>query len=115
MFTDDPAKYYLDIWGQHPASDAQARAAFGAEAVARHRAQAEDLAVQRRIDQAIDQAVAARDGQKTEEELRAERTAALRARAAKAVRKIEAKAQREADKQITRWLNETPVDTPTTA
>jgi hypothetical protein len=104
-FLDDPAKYYLDLWSRQPASPEQAVAAFGREAIAEHRRMAEDLAVQRWINDAADDAVRARDEQKTPEELREERTAALRAQAAKAVRKIEAKAQRAADKQLTHWLD----------
>jgi len=101
----DSHPYNRPLQVAYVASPEQAVAAFGREAIAEHRRMAEDLAVQRRINDAADDAVRARDEQKTPEELREERTAALRAQAAKAVRKIEAKAQRAADKQLTHWLD----------
>jgi hypothetical protein len=105
---DDPAKYYLDMNARVRASEQQARAAFGAEALSEHRRLAEDLAVQRRIDRAVDEAVAARDGVKSEEELREERRLTLKAKADKALRAIEKKTQRAADLMITRDLGEAP-------
>ena len=64
MYVDDPGRYFLDLFGKYPASEAQAVAAFGREEVARHRRQGEDLAVDRRISAAVDDAVRARDGVK---------------------------------------------------
>jgi hypothetical protein len=105
-FLDDPGSYYLDLWGRVRATEAQARAAFGPEALEQHRRDGEDLAQQRRIDQAVEEAVAARDGQKSPEELQAEKLAELRRKAAKAVRGMEQKAQRQSDKDLTRWLDQ---------
>jgi hypothetical protein len=108
MFLDAPGRYYRDLWGKHPATKAEAIAAFGAQEVTQHRAMAEDLAVDKRIADAVDQAVAARDGIKSEEELREERTASLRAQTARAIREHEKKTQAAADKMITRDLDALP-------
>jgi len=108
MYVDDPARYYLDMFGKYPASEAQAIAAFGREVVAQHKREAEDLAVDRRISDAVDDAVRARDNVKTPEELRAERTAELRERTVKAIREMERRSQRAADLMITRDLGEAP-------
>src|SRR5262249_33238128 len=59
MYVDDPAHYFLDMFGKYPASEAQAIAAFGREAVAQHKREAEDRAVDKRIAQAVGEAVAA--------------------------------------------------------
>jgi len=106
MFTDEPARYWRDMHGRYPATEQEARAAFGAEALEQHKRDAEDLARDRRIEQAIASAVEARDQTKTPEELQAEKLAELRRKAAKATRTLNAKAQRAADKDMTRWLDQ---------
>ena len=105
MHLDNPGRYWLDMFAKYPASEAQAVAAFGRKEVARHRVMAEDLAVDKRIERAIGKAVAQRDGVKSPEELRAERTAELRARAQKAIREQEKKSLAAADRQRTTWLD----------
>jgi len=107
MYVD--GRYFLDLFGKYPASEAQAVAAFGREEVARHRRQGEDLAVDRRISAAVDDAVRARDGVKTPEELAAEKLEEWRRIAARAIKEHEKKTQRAADLMITRDLGEAPL------
>jgi hypothetical protein len=102
MFVDDPGKFYLDIHGQQPASDAQAKAAFGIADFNRYRAQAVELDDDRRIEAAL----AATP--EPEAELTAKEE--LKARVRKLVREQEKRVQAEADRQRTSWLD---ADAPT--
>jgi hypothetical protein len=60
MFVDTPGEYWLDMLKHRRASDAQARAAFGPEAFNRHRQEGAALEQERRIEEAVAGAVAAR-------------------------------------------------------
>jgi hypothetical protein len=104
MFTDDPGRYWLDMFGKYPASDSQARAAFGADQLALHREQAADLAVQRRIDRAVDDAVAARDAEPESLKDKAQRIAKVEQ--TKWLRENARRIQAEADRQRTGWLDQ---------
>src|SRR5260370_23666659 len=94
MFTDSPGEYYLDFMKHRRATDAQAKAAFGLEAFQRHRQEGAALEQERRIEQAVDQAVAARDATEQSEE---QRKAELLAKAAKAVRNVQKQTPQAAD------------------
>jgi hypothetical protein len=102
MFTDDPGKFYLDIHGQSPASDAQAKAAFGVADFNRYRAQAVELADDRRIEEAL---AAAQEPAPEVTELEQKK-----ARARKLIREYERRIQHEADLALTADLG---LDTPT--
>jgi hypothetical protein len=110
MFHDDPGKYYLDTWGKYPATESQARAAFTPEEVARHKQAAEDLAQQRRIDQAVDQAVQARDQEPESLKDKANRIAKVEQ--TKWLRENARRIQAQADQAATRWLDEDRIPTP---
>jgi hypothetical protein len=97
MFVDDPGKFYLDIHGQVPASDAQAKAAFGIDAFNTYRQQAVELDDDRRIEAAL--------AQQTEPEAELTAKEELKARVRKLVREQERRVQAEADKQRTSWLD----------
>jgi hypothetical protein len=102
MFVDSPGEYWLDFMKHRRASDQQARAAFGPETFARHRAEGAALEQERRIEQAVAGAVAARDAEGLSEEQRRQE---LRAKAARAVRTVQKQVQAAADKAVTRWLD----------
>jgi hypothetical protein len=61
MFVDTPGVYWLDFMKHRPASDAQAKAAWGLEAFNRHRREGAEKAQEQRINSAVEQAVTARD------------------------------------------------------
>jgi hypothetical protein len=98
MFVDDPGKFWLDIHGQLPASDAQAKAAFGVAAFNRYRAQAVELDDDRRIEAAL-------AAQQPEPQPEVTAKEELKARVRKLVREQEKRVQAEADKQRTSWLD----------
>jgi hypothetical protein len=107
MFVDDPGRFYLDIHGQQPATDAQAKVAFGIEAFNRYRAQAVELDDDRRIEAAI------AEQQEPDAELQAK--VDLKAKVRRLVREQQKKVQAEADRQRTSWLdNEAPMPASTT-
>jgi hypothetical protein len=102
MLVENPGEFFLDDMCKRPATDDMARAAFGHADFAKYRHQAREVAGDRRIEQAV-AAVAASP---SPEQLRAERAAALRAKAEKALRQVQAETQRQADLMITRDLGE---------
>lgn len=95
MFTDDPGRFYLDVHGQQPASDAQAKAAFGIEDFNRYRAQAVELDDDRRIEAAL----------AAEPQPEPRPTDELKAKVRRLVREQEKRTQAEADKALTRYLD----------
>ena len=98
MFTDDPGRFYLDIHGQQPATDAQAKAAFGIADFNKYRAQAVELDDDRRIEDALAAA------QEPTPEVTAKED--LKAKVRRLVREQQKKVQAEADKQRTAWLDQ---------
>jgi hypothetical protein len=94
MFTDDPGRFYLDMHGQQPASDAQAKAAFGIEDFNRYRQQAVELDDDRRIEAAL---AAPQQPEPQPED--------LKAKVRRLMREQEKRVQAEADKQRTAWLD----------
>lgn len=94
MFVDRPGEYFLDIHGTKPATDAQAKAAFGIEAFNRYRAQAVELDDDRRIEAAL--AAPQPEPQPTDE---------LRAKVRRLVREQQKAVQAQADRQRTSWLD----------
>jgi len=97
-FVGDPGVYWLDMWKRKPASDAQAKAAFGIEAFNRYRAQAVELDDDRRIEAAL----AAPQPEPQSED--------LKAKVRRLVREQEKRVQAAADRQRTSWLDQEPPD-----
>jgi hypothetical protein len=97
MFTDDPGRFFLDIHGQQPASDAQAKAAFGIADFNRYKAEAVTLDDDRRIEAAL-----AASEQPAPEVDALEAKKALARRLSRAYSR---EVQAAADKQLTRWLD----------
>jgi hypothetical protein len=98
MFTDDPGRFYLDIHGQQPATDARAKAAFGIADFNRYRAQAVELDDDRRIEAAL-------AAQQPEPQPEVTAKEELKARVRKLVREQQKLTQAAADKQRTSWLD----------
>jgi hypothetical protein len=97
MMLDDPGRFYLDLWGQQPATDAQAKAAFGIADFNRYRAQAVELADDARIEDVL-----AASAEPTPEQTELERRKALARRLS---REYAQRVQAAADKQRTAWLD----------
>jgi hypothetical protein len=97
MFVDTPGVFHLDIWGQQPASDEQARAAFGVKDFNRYRQQAVLAADDRRIEEAL---TATQEPEPQVSELEAKK-----ALARKLIKEQQRKVQAAADKALTRDLD----------
>jgi hypothetical protein len=97
MFADAPGRFYLDIHGQQPASDAQARTAFGVADFNKFRAQAVLAADDARIEEAL--------AATSEPEPQVSELEQKKARARKLIREQQRKVQAEADKALTRDLD----------
>jgi hypothetical protein len=98
MFSDDPGRFYLDKDGQKPATDAQARAAFGAADFNKFRAEAVMLDDDRRIEEAL-----AQTAEPEPEVSELERKKAL---VRKLAREEQRKVQAAADRNLTRHLDQ---------
>lgn len=61
MLTGEPGKFYLDMYAKQPATDAQAKAAFGLRDFNYYEHQARELEEQRRIDAEVDKIAAGRE------------------------------------------------------
>jgi hypothetical protein len=104
MFTDAPGIFYKDIHGQKPASDAEARAAFGVADFNRYRAEAVMLDDDRRIEEALTQT--------SEPEPEVDALEAKKALVRRLAREYAKRVQAAADKALTRHLNaEAPTPT----
>jgi hypothetical protein len=96
MMTEAPGEFFLDEMRKRPATDEQAKAAFGIDAVAKYRHQAREVAANRRIEQAL-----AQSAEPAPEVTELERKKLL---ARKLIREYEKRVQHEADLAVTRDL-----------
>jgi hypothetical protein len=98
MFSDDPGRFYLDKDGQKPASDAEARAAFGVADFNKFRAEAVMLDDDRRIEEAL--------AQTSEPEPEVDALEAKKAMVRRAIREQMKLTQAAADRALTRHLDQ---------
>jgi hypothetical protein len=94
-----PGEFFTDIGAKRPATDDQARAAFGEEAFARWRHEAKVAAENERIEAAIRATLEPKQSAEPED---------LKAKARRLVREQQRKVQAAADKQLTSWLDQEP-------
>jgi hypothetical protein len=97
MSVANPGRFWLDLHCTMPATDQQAKAAFGVEAFNRYRQQAVEMDDDRRIEEAL--AATA----EPEPELTAKED--LKAKVRRLVREQQKLVQAAADKQRTSWLD----------